>query len=83
VPPQVVGVEDRLARGHRGESGKQMCSPVVSAAVKGGLDKGDIGWRDLADFYARHRCQTYQFPSSYRAFKSDGERGLPAVDASL
>lgn len=83
VPPTVVGVEDRLARGHRGESGQKMCSTVLPAAVKGGMEKGDIGWRDLADFYARHRCQSYQFPSSYRAFKSDGERGLPAVDASL
>lgn len=80
VPPQVLGIEDRLARGHR--AGVSPCSPVVSAALKGALDQGLLGWRDLADFYARHRCQTYQFPLSYRAFKSDGERGLPAVDAS-
>ena len=80
VPPQVLGIEERLARGHR--AGTSPCSPVVSAALKGALDQGLLGWRDLADFYARHRCQTYQFPLSYRAFKSDGERGLPAVDAS-
>ncbi len=79
VPPTVLGLEDRLARGHRGAT----CSPVVSSAIRGALEGGDLGWRDLADFYARHRCQTYQFPLSYRAFKADGERGLPAVDASL
>jgi hypothetical protein len=83
VPPTMVGVDERIARGHRGGSGKQPCSSVLGAAVRGGMDRGDISWRDLADFYARHRCQTYQFPSSYRAFKSDAERGLPAVDASL
>jgi hypothetical protein len=83
IPPALVGVEDRLARGHRGGSSKATCTSVLGAAVRGAMDRGDIGWRDLADFYARHRCQTYQFSSSYRAFKSDGERGLPAVDASL
>lgn len=80
VPPKLVGIEDRVARGHHGISSGEKCSPVVSAVVRGMMERGDLTWRDLADFYARHRCQTYQFPSSYRAFKSDGERGLPAVD---
>ena len=40
----------------------ERCSPVVSQAVRSGLEKGEIGWRDLVDFYARHRCQTYPFP---------------------
>ncbi len=80
VPPKLVGIEDRIGRGHRGVDTQEKCSPVVSAVVRGLMEKGDLTWRDLADFYARHRCQTYQFPSSYRAFKSDGERQLPAVD---
>ncbi|MGE5183399.1 MAG: hypothetical protein ACM31C_15115 [Acidobacteriota bacterium] len=80
VPPKLVGIEDRIARGHHGITGQDKCSPVVSAVVRGLMESGDLTWRDLADFYARHRCQTYQFPSSYRAFKSDGERQLPAVD---
>lgn len=78
VPPQVVGVEDRIARGHRGVDAKEKCSGVSSQVVRTGLDRGDIGWRDLIDFYSRHRCQTYQFPSKYRAFRSDAERPLPA-----
>jgi hypothetical protein len=80
VPPQLVGIDDRIARGHRATSSKEGCTAVVSAAVRSGMDRGDIGWRDLVDFYARHRCQTYQFPATYRAFKSDGERALPALD---
>jgi hypothetical protein len=79
VPPQVVGIEQRISRGHRGVESEDKCSPVVSAVVRAGLDRGEIGWRDLIDFYSRHRCQTYQFPSHYRAFKSDGERPVPAV----
>lgn len=81
VPPQVVGIEDRIARGHRPPT-RSRCSPIQSAAVRSGLERGDIGWRDLADFYARHRCETYQFSSTYRAFKQDNERALPAVDAA-
>ena len=52
----------------------------MSAVVRNGLDRGDLQWRDLVDFYARHRCQTYQFPVSYKALKQDGERPIPAVD---
>lgn len=79
VPPQVVGIEPRIARGHRGVSAAEPCSPAVSQVVRTGLDRGTIGWRDLVDFYSRHRCQTYQFPSNYRAFKRDGERAVPAA----
>lgn len=80
VPPLQVGIEDRLARGHHGVQTREKCSPVMSSTVRTGLERGTLGWRDLADFYARHRCQTYQFPASYRALKSDGERSIPAVD---
>jgi hypothetical protein len=78
VPPQVVGIDERVARGHRGVETKEKCSPVVSAVVRAGLDRGDLTWRDLIDFYSRHRCQTYHFPPSYRAFKTDSERPVPA-----
>ncbi|HTR56079.1 MAG TPA: hypothetical protein VMJ10_35625 [Kofleriaceae bacterium] len=78
TPPALVGLDERLVRGHRGASGSEPCPTMVAAAVRSGVDRGDIGWRDLVDFYARHRCQSYQFPPEYRAFKSDGERALPA-----
>lgn len=83
VPPSVMGIEERIARGHRGVETTERCSPVVSQVVQTALERGEIGWRDLADFYARHRCQTYQFPSSYRALKIDGERSIPAVAGTM
>jgi hypothetical protein len=83
LPPEVVGVEHRIARGHRGVRTKEPCTPVMPQVVRSGLENGQIGWRDLVDFYARHRCQTYEFPVTYRALKSDGERPIPAVDASM
>ncbi len=76
VPPTALGVEPRIARGHTAEI-KQPCAIVLPEIVRTGLEKDEIGWRDLVDFYARHRCQTYQFPLSYRAFRSDGERAVP------
>lgn len=83
VPPMMVGIDERVARGHRAPESAEKCSPVLSQAVRSGLESGEIGWRDLVDFYARHRCSTYRFPMSYRAFKSDGERALPAGAASM
>ena len=82
VPPKLLGIEDRLARGHGDAEGREKCSQVISQVVRSGVDHGDIGWRDLADFYARHRCQTYSFPSRYRAFKSDEERAIPAAEGT-
>ncbi|MBX3162052.1 MAG: hypothetical protein KF773_39180 [Deltaproteobacteria bacterium] len=78
LPPELVGIEERLARGHRPPRKATRCSNLVSQAVRTGLETGEIGWRDLVDFYARHRCQTYQFPLSYRMFTTNGQRSLPA-----
>jgi len=83
VPPMLVGIEDRIARAHRGPTTNEPCSTIVSQAARSGLERGEIGWRDLVDFYARHRCQTYQFPSLYRAFTADGQRSLPAVSPGM
>ena len=83
VPPTQFNLEPRLARGHRGVEAREKCSSVVSQAVRSGLEKGQIGWRDLADFYARHRCLSYRFPLSYRAFKADDERAVPAVESGM
>jgi len=77
LPPSIVGIEERIARGHHPRT-TEKCSPVLPQVVQSGLDRGEIGWRDLVDFYSRHRCQTYQFPSSYRAFTRDNERSVPA-----
>jgi hypothetical protein len=83
VPPSVVGIEPRVARGHLAPGSAPRCASALSQAVRSGLERGEIGWRDLVDFYARHRCQTYQFSSTYRALKLDGERGIPAVSAGM
>jgi hypothetical protein len=81
VPPQAVGIELRLAQGHRPSlpGGVSVCNIAMSQSIRAGLENGTFGWRDLVDFYARHRCDTYRFPEDYRAFTKDGERPLPVV----
>lgn len=83
VPPSLVGIDDRVARGHKAPETGAKCSTTVSQAVRSGLESGEIGWRDLIDFYARHRCSMYRFPLSYRAFTRAGERQLPAVTPGM
>jgi hypothetical protein len=83
LPPTLIGVTDKLAKVHQnGRSTPSPCGANPSSGVKGGLGNGKISWRDLIDFYARHRCETYRFPLNYRAFTKDAERPLPAVDPS-
>jgi hypothetical protein len=82
VPPSVVGIEPRIARGHHAATAAR-CLVAQPQAVRSGLERGEIGWRDLVDFYARHRCETYQFPVGYRAFRTDNERSVPAVSGGM
>jgi hypothetical protein len=79
LPPAQVGIEERSARGHRIPKSAERCIALGSQAVRSGIEKGEIQWRDLVDFYARHRCQTYPFPASYRALTADGQRRIPAL----
>jgi hypothetical protein len=79
VPPAQVGIDHRIARGHRVPKGAERCISLSSQAVRSGLENGEIRWRDLVDFYARHRCQTYPFPATYRALTTDGQRRIPAT----
>lgn len=78
VSPLAVGLEPRWARAHRPEV-ESNCSAIVPHAQRQALQKGDLTWRDLIDFYARHRCDTYQFPLSYKAFTESQQRPLPAL----
>lgn len=77
TPPALVGIEERIAKGHRGPQVAEKCSPLMGEALQSRIENGEIRWRDLVDFYARHRCQTFQFPSSYKAFTQGDTRELP------
>jgi hypothetical protein len=80
LPPPQVGYERRVAEGHKPPRG-ELCSLILPGSIASGIESGALKWRDLVDFYARHRCETYTFPDSYKHFERDGERELPAAGA--
>jgi hypothetical protein len=77
VPPESVGIENRVASGHRPPKGSP-CAVLLPQTVVRDRETGALSWRDLIDFFARHRCQTYRFPESYRAY-TGGDLALPVV----
>jgi len=77
VPPNSVLYDPRTSAGHLPPRGT-MCPQTFSwRAIKDGMDKKDIGWRDVMDFYARHNCTEYSFFKSYR-YRGDPGAMLPA-----
>lgn len=74
--PPHIGLDARTSRGHRPPRG-EACTDIPEQAIRSALEKGAATWRDLIDFYGRHRCDTYLFPPGYRAFYRKGERPLP------
>ena len=46
-------------------------------AIRNALAKNLATWRDIVDFYGRHRCETYRFPTGYRAFTRKGQWAVP------
>ena len=82
VPPEFVGIDQRIARSHHQIENRGICGNRAGSVMTG-IDRGEITWRDLVDFYARHRCQTYHFPALYRAVTIDGQHTLPATGAGM
>ena len=41
------------------------------------LEAGELAWRDLVDFHARHSCKRYEMPENFKAFSRDAEKTLP------
>jgi len=77
VPPNSVLYDPRTSAGHLPPRGT-MCPQTFSwREIKDGIDKKDIGWRDVMDFYARHNCTEYSFFKSYR-YRGDPGAMLPA-----
>ncbi len=74
--PSALALDERATVGHEAPGGA--CKIVPWAALTSAVEAGAIRFRDLADFYARHRCMSYKFPMDYKCFERDAERPLPA-----
>lgn len=77
VPPNATLYDPRTSAGHTPSRGT-LCPQTFSwREIKDGIDKKELGWRDVIDFYARHNCNEYSFFRSYR-YRSDPTAPLPA-----
>ena len=82
VMPSRIGMDRRATRGHRPIGSSSPCEIRLAANIENGLQSGEISWRDVVDFYARHRCPTYSFPYGYKAFEKEGDLRLPVAHES-
>jgi hypothetical protein len=80
--PSHIGMPERTSLGHKTPAG-QTCATVPQQTILIGMGKGTVSWRDIVDFYARHRCETYDFPIGYRAFTKNGQYKLPVSSRTL
>ena len=76
VPPNSTLYDPRTSAGHTPPRGT-MCPQTFSwRDIKEGIEKKELGWRDVMDFYARHNCTEYSFFKSYR-YRGDPTAALP------
>jgi hypothetical protein len=83
VPVETFGFDKRTSGKHKSPSPGLSCRAIASATFRKSVASGDIGWRDLVDFYARHRCNSYKLPVGYTAFEKNDERVLPVTETDL
>jgi hypothetical protein len=77
LPPNPTLYDSRTSAGHVPLSGT-LCPQTFSwRDIQEGIDRKEIGWRDVIDFYARHNCEEYSFFRAYRYRKAAADP-LPA-----
>jgi len=77
MPPGLILYGRRTSAGHVPLAGS-LCPQTFSwRDIRDGADRGELGWRDVIDFYARHNCEEYSFFRSYR-HRTDPDEPLPA-----
>jgi hypothetical protein len=74
--PPHIGLDARPTRHHVPPKGA-ICTDIPEQAIRRGLERGEVSWRDVIDFYARESCAKFIFPVGYRAFTRDGAQSLP------
>jgi len=77
-----IGLADRTSAEHKIPAGAP-CATVPQQAILLGMEKATVSWRDVIDFYARHRCETYDFIPGYQALTKKGQRKLPVSPKDL
>jgi hypothetical protein len=77
LSPALILYGRRTSAGHLPFKGGVCPQNFSWRDIRDGADRGDLGWRDLIDFYARHNCEEYSFFRGYR-HRTDPAAPLPA-----
>jgi len=77
LTPPLVLYDARTAAGHVVPKGEACPQTFSWRDVRDGAARGQVEWRDIIDFYARHSCDEYSFFPGYRA-RGEGAAPLPA-----
>ena len=66
LTPGLILYDVRAAAGHTIPKGTACPQTFSWRDVRDGAARGEIDWRDIIDFYARHNCDEYAFFPGYR-----------------
>lgn len=77
LPPALILYDERASTGHRPLRGNTCPQTFSWREIRDGAERGELGWRDVIDFYARHNCDDYTFFSRYRYRVSADDPPLP------
>jgi hypothetical protein len=77
LPAPVVLYDARTAAGHVPPKGPPCPQTFSWRDIKDGLERKEMGWRDVIDYYARHSCEEFSFFRTYR-YRTDPAAPLPA-----
>jgi hypothetical protein len=76
--PAIPALYDRrTAAGHIPEKGNTCPQTFSWREIRDGVDRKELEWKDVIDFYARHTCDEYAFFRTYR-YRTDAAGPLPA-----
>jgi hypothetical protein len=77
LPANPTLYDPRTSAGHVPMAGS-LCPQTFSwSEIREGIEKKQIGWKDVVDFYARHNCDEYSFFKGYR-YRTSTSEPLPA-----
>jgi len=77
LSPTLILYGRRTSAGHLPFKGAVCPQNFSWRDIRDGADRGELGWRDLIDFYGRHNCEEYSFFRAYR-HRTDPAAPLPA-----
>jgi len=80
---QNFALGERTSGLHSRPSKALVCRIHQASTLRNAILSGTLTWRNQAEFYARHRCNTYSFSGDFSAFEEDGEQSLPAIGGDL